>query len=667
MLLAPPKIKRHRFPVRDVKLVISNWIRDNTRSTTKTTKVITINTGESISHNLVHYRSQAISKMYYKFTEDFPNVSISFSSFYRCLPLFLKKETPRSGLCERCSTGYEAFSQLLHFRRSWHQDCTCECALCVSCNHGLGDEKHLTKKCEVCSSVRCPIEWSSNTIVSWRQTQKTRNSGKTVLTLSSRTGTRAEFLTWWSNRMDTFLPHNLHVDFHKRSLKSLRDNLPPDWLIARKDFIMNLRIGSPFHQIQSQHFGQRQASFYVVVLSYRLPDSRMKNFPVLFISDYLGHNPNFVLKAWNKICSSNLIPAWINHIVIQSDGAGNQFYNRHTLGNIFDATNLDRNFSMEWWIDPPGHGKGLCDTVASVVKRSIFSYLRENASHVFNDTQDLFAFLSTNPTYETFLLDFDSHDCHESISKIKDLKSFYNFHFHTTEDVVQCRKWPCSCYHCIMKNFAECLNYAKTGSFCVRKISVSGVVHALEAVGRHQPHLQPPLSTEVENEEILGDVNDAHVEEDPVYEVQKISDLKVEDNVKFYLVHWAEDPDNPTWERESNLSCPDLLEEFFESTKAEERVKEFFEVEEILDEKMINFRKHYLVKFAGWGGPPFFVPETDLREENLEILEKYQQRSSDEITSPIFGRSFSVRPPSSLFSPPKPLRVVITPMNIEEF
>lgn len=468
--------------------------------------------------------------------------------------------------------------------------------------------------------------------------------------------------------MDVYVPHSLHVDFHKSSLKNLRSSLPQDWLIARKDFIMNLRLGNTFHQIQSQHFGQRQASFYVVVLTYRKPNSFLKDVPILFISDYLGHNPNFVLKSWNKICSEKLIPDWINHIVIQSDGAGNQFYNRQTLGNIFDATELDRNFSLEWWIDPPGHGKGLCDTVASLVKRSIFSYLREDASHIFEDTQDLFTFLSANTVYQTFLLDFDRNDFYTNISKIKDLKSFYNFHFHPTEDVVNCRKLPCSCYHCLLKNFSECMHYNRTGPFCYRKITCGNeVVHALSAVGRHQPHLQVVTSDEPpENEnDTAGDINDSHVEEDPVYEVLKISDLRVDPNgEKFFLVHWVEDPDTPTWERESNLNCPDLLQEFYDTQRAADRVKEFFEVEEILDEKILNFQKHYLVKFAGWSGPPFYVEESELLEENEELIKLFQQQSST-IISPVFGRSFSFRSSPSLMSPPRPVRVVIADMDID--
>lgn len=650
-----------------MKQVIADWIEQNTRRTTKTSKIVTLRQGDIFMDKQVHYRVEAISKLYHKFNCDFPNFSISYSSFYRCLPRFLKKETPRTGLCERCSSGYEAFSQLLHFRRSWHQDCKCNCVMCSTCNHGLGHENHLTKRCSNCQSVRCPLEWSTGTVVSWRQTQKNRESGKTLFSLVARSGTRSEFMTWWNNKIDLYMPHLMHVDFHKSSLKGLRNSLPADWLIARKDFIMNLRLGSTFHQVQSQHFGQKQASFYIVVLSYRRPNDTIENIPVLFLSDYLGHNPNFVLKAWKIICSSNLIPPWVNHIVIQSDGAGNQFYNRHTLGNIFEVTELDRNFSLEWWFDPPGHGKGLCDTVASLVKRSLFDYLRENPSHIFEDTQDLYTFLSESPSYYTFLLHFGPNDSHAGISKIKDLKSFYNFHYHPTEDVLNCRKLPCSCYHCLMKKFSECLNFDRTGPFCLRKITCSDVIPALTAVGRHQPHLQVLPSGEAENEDVVDDINDSHVEEDPVYEVLKISDLKVnEKKEKFYLVHWVEDPDNPTWEKEDNLSCPDLLEEFFETRQAADKVKEFFEVEEILDEKIINFQKHYLVKYAGWSGPPFFVPETELLEENAELIDHFEQQKSISIDSPVFGRSFSAFGSGSLLSPPRPLSVVIHTMDIDD-
>lgn len=59
------------------------------------------------------------------------------------------------------------------------------------------------------------------------------------------------------------------------------------------------------------------------------------------------------------------------------------------------------------------------------------------------------------------------------------------------------------------------------------------------------------------------DDSDQNSSDSNVYEVEQLLDEKIKRNVRYYLVRWkgyaAKDD---TWERESNLACPELLEQY---------------------------------------------------------------------------------------------------------
>jgi len=52
-------------------------------------------------------------------------------------------------------------------------------------------------------------------------------------------------------------------------------------------------------------------------------------------------------------------------------------------------------------------------------------------------------------------------------------------------------------------------------------------------------------------------------DDDKDYEVEEVVDMKVEDSKKFYLIKWQGYPSwENTWEPEENLACHDLITEF---------------------------------------------------------------------------------------------------------
>ena len=113
-LLQPTKIKRFRIS-RDLQSVISTWITQVTHPTTNTNATKKVTIGSDTVVYPIYYRTQSIGKLFNQFLDDNSSISISYSTFYRNLPTYLKMEPKRTELCEKHSLAYEAFSQLFHF------------------------------------------------------------------------------------------------------------------------------------------------------------------------------------------------------------------------------------------------------------------------------------------------------------------------------------------------------------------------------------------------------------------------------------------------------------------------------------------------------------------------------------------------------------------------
>lgn len=66
---------------------------------------------------------------------------------------------------------------------------------------------------------------------------------------------------------------------------------------------------------------------------------------------------------------------------------------------------------------------------------------------------------------------------------------------------------------------------------------------------------------------------DASDEDDDVYEVEKLIDHVMDDGVRYYLVRWMgyNNKRHDTWEKESNLSCPDILNAYNASIPNEKK------------------------------------------------------------------------------------------------
>lgn len=98
---------------------------------------------------------------------------------------------------------------------------------------------------------------------------------------------------------------------------------------------------------------------------------------------------------------------------------------------------------------------------------------------------------------------------------------------------------------------------AKNDKICAQKeMKISNLMRAKDLLEARNKQLQKGVDQKAHANGHDEDEND----NDDVYEVEKLLDHKMEKGVRYYLVRWMGYSEQfDTWEKESNLECPDIL------------------------------------------------------------------------------------------------------------
>jgi hypothetical protein len=111
---------------------------------------------------------------------------------------------------------------------------------------------------------------------------------------------------------------------------------------------------------------------------------------------------------------------------------------------------------------------------------------------------------------------------------------------------------------------------------------------------------------------------DATEEDKPNYDVEKVIDKKIYKGKVYYKLKWV-GWDEPTWESEENCSCDLLIQEYerLVEEQSKDEDEDEWEVEEILERRVRHNEVEYLVRWKNWDGEPTWVKEKDCTCVNL--------------------------------------------------
>lgn len=101
------------------------------------------------------------------------------------------------------------------------------------------------------------------------------------------------------------------------------------------------------------------------------------------------------------------------------------------------------------------------------------------------------------------------------------------------------------------------------------KHHITNLAHQKQLLSAQLEQLKTSIGPNNHHENINNDSNHSNQNsiDNDEYEVEQLLDDKMKRNVRYYLVHWkGYSSEHDTWERVTNLNCPEILEQY-EATK----------------------------------------------------------------------------------------------------
>lgn len=88
---------------------------------------------------------------------------------------------------------------------------------------------------------------------------------------------------------------------------------------------------------------------------------------------------------------------------------------------------------------------------------------------------------------------------------------------------------------------------------------ISVLVHERKTLEAREKQFQKEVGREARKQS-------AENKKENIFEVEKVLDDKIKGKMRYFLVRWKGfAPENDTWEKESNLMCPTILKEYFQT------------------------------------------------------------------------------------------------------
>ena len=510
LMLEPPVLTKNKIEETTLDLV-NTFIADHVVPSSSAKNVVKKKSKGKVQIAAKNWRTESIESLYDKYIDNHPQNWISFGAFYKKIPWYVHAKPQRSGLCVHHDRAYKVMKLVKNLRTQWHQkDCSCKCDFCskTGCNHGQDSTDCLEGLCKRCSKICCPLEKTQQehnyTIVEYIYEKTERGNKKLRQTTNSYVKSRKSIMKLWKEEMEKFKEHSKHVKYHKEQMKILFESQKKsaNMVIARWDFAENY-VHESGSMVSTEHYGKEQSQLLIV--SYwchskdstpEVPDVKLKY--MAFTSDYLSHNTVFFKKCLEIFMDKikKQLPHDISSLHILTDGAQQHFKNKRAYNNvsilsyskglsdfylslqsffILKKTNKT-DIPIEWTFDPPHHGKGPCDGMAAVIKRTARSYIiRGNVNNKKKFKLNLINFffcgdgchvnnyieLSQMVTNEVrncegIPVPMVSEDVEEEVESFEGILSYFHMSFKKQKNSYTARRRECFCSSCQSGNFDSC-------------------------------------------------------------------------------------------------------------------------------------------------------------------------------------------------------------------
>lgn len=298
-----------------------------------------------------------LRNIYLKFKAEFPQLKVSFATFCRGRPKHVTLVNFAARVTCLCTKHQNAALKL-------------QCLKKYGVTNNTSPDSFVQSNTKEELTQNLSTNLTSNEIVfkQWKRVKCDDGKQRTKL-IEMRKDTK-KFIEEVSDEFEDFRNHNNRVQSQFQSFKYMKESLKsnPDHVCIQMNFAENFGIKER-EEIQSAYWNMESVTLHPVVLYYH-DDGEVSHSSFVVVSEVLNHNTSMVKAIIEKVM------IWVKRIKPDTkfvhywtDSPVSQYRNKMIFDVVVQHLNLF-GIQASWQYFEASHGKGACDGVGGVVKRS---------------------------------------------------------------------------------------------------------------------------------------------------------------------------------------------------------------------------------------------------------------------------------------------------------
>ena len=282
------------------------------------------------------------------------------------------------------------------------------------------------------------------------------NDGKQRTKLLDFEKTKDEFTDIVELEYSEFRGHISRVKAQYEAFKTLKDKVYDysNHVCVQMDFAENYSI-KEMEEVQSAYFNAEMVTLHPVVIYYKTEDELLNHKSYVVVSEVLEHNATMVLAIIDKVMVKvkEICPA-VEFIHYWTDSPTSQYRNKTIFDLVARHSEL-YDVKASWQYFESGHGKGACDGIGGVAKRSADNAMR-SGKVTLQSARDFYNWASSTDSNISYIyIDRDEFEASRSDTETRKsllmpVKGTLKTHsvYALDEHNIMTRETTCCCPNC---------------------------------------------------------------------------------------------------------------------------------------------------------------------------------------------------------------------------
>lgn len=300
--------------------------------------------------------TDSLRNLYQKFVSENSDIKMSFVTFTRCRPKYIKLvryTTRRQCLCQKCANFCLLLKPIANLPRSPPGILKLSDDDILNCIDNLDSEKDVSYR----QWMRVEVDFKGKTIKKVKLTDIVKNKVEYREAVKSVLGSQRE--------------HDYRIGTQYKQVKQMRESLRPNLDVSvQMDYSENWAAKFP-DEIVAAYYDKSQISIHPMVVHFQDDDGVMKHSSFVGVTKEGSHTVPTTYAFLRKLIDElkQLFPN-LKSIHFVSDSPSSQYRNKNIVEMLSRSYQL-WGVNTSWtWLET-GHGKGPCDGVGGSIKRKM--------------------------------------------------------------------------------------------------------------------------------------------------------------------------------------------------------------------------------------------------------------------------------------------------------